>query len=46
MFEMLVHLQTMSRRFRLARVRDEPIEIEAQINLRPRSNLLMTVEAR
>jgi cytochrome P450 len=46
MFEMLVHLQTMTRRFRLVRASDEPIEIEAQINLRPRSNLLMRVEAR
>ncbi len=46
MFEMLVHVQTMSRRFRLTRASDEPIELEAQINLRPRSNLLMIVEAR
>jgi enediyne biosynthesis protein E7 len=46
MFEMLVHVQHMSRRFRLTRATDEPIELEAQINLRPRSNLMMTVEAR
>jgi cytochrome P450 len=46
MFEMLVHIQTMSRRFRLTRATDEPIALEAQINLRPRSNLLMTVETR
>ena len=46
MFEMLAHLQAMSRRFRLTRTTHEPIELEAQINLRPRSNLLMTVEMR
>jgi len=46
MFEMLVHVNRMSRRFRLARVGNDPIELEAQINLRPRSNLMMTVEIR
>jgi cytochrome P450 len=46
MFEMLVHVRTMMRRFRLTRASDDPIEFEAQINLRPRSNLLMTVEIR
>jgi cytochrome P450 len=46
MFEMLLHVQIMSRRFRLVRATQEPIELEAQINLRPRSNLLMTVETR
>jgi enediyne biosynthesis protein E7 len=46
MFEMLVHLHSMTRRFRLKRATDEPIEFEAQINLRPRSNLMMTVENR
>ena len=46
MLEMLLHLHGMARRFRLTRVSDEPIELEAQINLRPRSNLLMKVEIR
>jgi cytochrome P450 len=46
MFEMLVHLHTMTRRFHLRRTNDEPIELEAQINLRPRSNLMMTVTMR
>ncbi len=46
MFEMLVHVTRMTRRFRLTRVNDDPIDIEAQINLRPRSNLLMNVEVR
>jgi len=39
MFEMLVHVRTMMRRFRLTRASNDPIEFEAQINLRPRSNL-------
>jgi cytochrome P450 len=46
MFEMLVHVSRMSRRFRLTRASNEPIELEAQINLRPRSNLMMTVTTR
>ena len=46
MFEMLVHINRMSRRFRLRRADDRPIELEAQINLRPRSNLMMMVETR
>jgi cytochrome P450 len=46
MFEMLVHIQAMSRRFRLTRAGNDPIELEAQINLRPRSNLMMTVNPR
>jgi cytochrome P450 len=46
MFEMLVHVNRMARRFRLRLLNDDPIELEAQINLRPRSNLLMTVTNR
>ena len=46
MFEMLVHVHQASRRFRLSRASAEPIELEAQINLRPRSNLIMHVEER
>jgi hypothetical protein len=36
----------MARRFRLRLLNEDPIELEAQINLRPRSNLLMTVQIR
>ncbi len=43
---MLVHVNRMLRRFRLTRAGSDPIELEAQINLRPRSNLMMTVEER
>ena len=46
MFEMLVHVQAMSRRFCLTRAGNEPIELEAQINLRPRSHLMMNVKLR
>ena len=46
MFEMLVHMHAMTRRFRLKRATNEPIVFEAQINLRPRSNLMMMVENR
>jgi cytochrome P450 len=46
MFEILVHLQHMAKRFRLVRTSAESIELEAQINLRPRSNLLMMVQKR
>ena len=46
MFEMLVHVNRMMRRFRLTRAGSDAIELEAQINLRPRSNLMMTVEER
>jgi cytochrome P450 len=46
MFEMLVHVHTMSRRFHLTRAGNEPIELEAQINLRPRSHLMMNIETR
>ena len=46
MFEMLAHVQTISRRFRVERTCDAPVEFEAQINLRTRSNLMMTVTER
>jgi cytochrome P450 len=46
LFEMLGHVSMMSRRLRMTRVGNDPIELEAQINLRPRSNLMMNVEER
>lgn len=45
-FEMLGHVSMMSRRFRLTRVGNDPIELEAQINLRPCSNIMMKIEVR
>jgi cytochrome P450 len=46
MFEMLVHLTAMAQRFELTRSDDAPLEMEAQINLRLRSNLMMMVKTR
>jgi cytochrome P450 len=46
MYEILVHLQRMARRFTFTRAEESPIELEAQVNLRPRSNLLMRVTTR
>ena len=46
MYEILVHLQRMARRFTFTRADDAPIELEAQVNLRPRSNLMMRVTTR
>jgi enediyne biosynthesis protein E7 len=46
MYEMLVHLQRMAQQFTFARAESSPIELEAQVNLRPRSNLMMRVTPR
>jgi cytochrome P450 len=46
LYEMLMHLQRVGRRFRLVRVSDQPIELEAQINLRTRYPLFMKLELR
>jgi enediyne biosynthesis protein E7 len=46
MHELTSHFATMSRRFRLSRLDDEPLQIEARINYRIRSDLLMQVERR
>ena len=46
LYEMLMHLQRIARRFRLIHVPDKPIELEAQINLRTRYPLHMRLERR
>ncbi len=46
LYEMLMHLHRIARHFRLARVSDQPIELEAQINLRTRHPLHMRLERR
>jgi len=46
MYELATHLANMSRRFRLAPVSDAPPQIEARINYRLRSDLMMRLEAR
>lgn len=46
LYEMLVHLYKVARRYRLTYVPDEPIMLEAQINLRTRKPLYMRLERR
>ena len=46
LYEMLVHLYKVARRYRLVHVPDRPLELEAQINLRTRHPLQMRLERR
>jgi enediyne biosynthesis protein E7 len=46
LYEMLVHLYKVARRYRLVYVPDKPLELEAQINLRTRHPLHMRLEER
>ncbi len=46
LYEMLMHLYRVARRFRLVHVPDRPIELEAQVNLRTRHPLRMSLERR
>ncbi|MFI4888926.1 MAG: cytochrome P450 [Steroidobacterales bacterium] len=46
MYELATHFATMASRFRLTRLTDEPPHIEARINYRLRSDLMMRVQAR
>ncbi len=46
LYEMLMHLHRVARRFRLVYVPDKPIELEAQINLRTRYPVFMRLERR
>jgi enediyne biosynthesis protein E7 len=46
LYEMLMHLYKVARRYRLIHVPDRPLELEAQINLRTRYSLHMRLEAR
>jgi enediyne biosynthesis protein E7 len=46
LYEMLVHLYKVARRYRLVYVPDRPLELEAQINLRSRYPLHMRLQAR
>jgi enediyne biosynthesis protein E7 len=45
-YEMLVHLYKLARHYRLRYIPDRPLELEAQINLRTRYPLHMTLERR
>jgi len=46
LYEMLVHVSKVARRYRLTFVAEGPVEIEAQINLRTRHPLFMRLERR
>jgi cytochrome P450 len=46
LYEMYVHLYKVARRYRLTYLPDGPLELEAQINLRTRSPLMMKLERR
>jgi cytochrome P450 len=46
LFEMVLHLYEVARRFRLRFAPTGPLEVEAAINLRTRNNLFMTLERR
>ena len=46
LYEMLTHLYKVARHYRLALAGNEPIELEAQINLRTRKPLFMRLERR
>jgi len=46
LYEMLIHLYKVARRYRLSYVPDKPLELEAQINLRTRHPLHMRLETR
>jgi len=46
LYEMLMHLYKVARRYRLAYVPDKPIELEAQINLSTKHPLYMRLERR
>jgi enediyne biosynthesis protein E7 len=46
LYEMLMHLYKVARRYRLTYVPDQPLELEAQINLRTRHPLHMRLERR
>lgn len=46
LYEMLMHLYKVARRYRLTFVADRPVELQAQINLRTRNPLFMRLERR
>ncbi|HEV7716190.1 MAG TPA: cytochrome P450 [Steroidobacteraceae bacterium] len=46
LYEMLMHLYKVARRYRLTYVADRPVELDAQINLRTKNPLFMRLERR
>ena len=45
MQEMIIHISMVSQQLRLAFIPDQPVEIEAKVNLRPKHHLFMKPEA-
>ena len=46
MVEMLLHTALVARQLRLRYRRDEPVELECQVNLRPKNSIFMELEER
>ena len=46
MVEMIAHTALIARKIRLRYLRDEPVEMECQVNLRPRQSIMMRLEKR
>jgi cytochrome P450 len=46
MVEMIVHTALIARRLRLRYLREEPVEMECQVNLRPKQSIMMQLEER
>jgi cytochrome P450 len=46
MVEMIIHTALIARRLRLRYLREDPVELECQVNLRPRQNIMMQLEER
>jgi cytochrome P450 len=46
MIEMITHTALIARKFRLRYLRDVPVKMECQVNLRPKNSIMMTLEER
>ena len=43
---MMIHTALIARKFRLRYLREEPMEMECQVNLRPKQSIMMQLEER
>ena len=46
LLEMMIHTALIARKFRLRYLREEPMEMECQVNLRPKQSIMMQLEER
>jgi cytochrome P450 len=46
LLEMMIHTALIARKFRLRYLREEPMEMECQVNLRPKRSIMMQLEER